>query len=139
MSSMPWPLQHLTKFGRCSVLQKQVFSLRYFSWQPIPTHPQQDHIILQKCMGERECSLAVWLSGRLAGSRATWDSFSGSRELLSCRCSLTGCTRRLGRQQTGNTQQVDAMAVYLSPFIRPRDQTGQPGPGQRQRACQGWT
>lgn len=51
---------------------------------------------------------------------ANWESFSESRELLSHHCSLAGCTRGLGRHQTGNSQQVEAMDVYLAPFIKPQ-------------------
>lgn len=47
------------------------------------------------------------------------ESFSESRELLSHNCSLAGCTRGLGRHQTGSARQVEAMDVYLVPFIKP--------------------
>lgn len=53
-----------------------------------------------------------------ADQLANWESFWESRELLSHHCSLAGCTRGLGRHQTGNTQQVEAMDVYLAPFIK---------------------
>lgn len=86
------------------------------SLQSDPTHEQQHHIILQKCLGWIGmfcCWLAV-----LADQLAYSESFSESRELLSCHCSLAGCRRGLGRHQTGNTQQVEAMDVYLMPFIK---------------------
>lgn len=66
-----------------------------------PPIPRQHHIILQKCLEEEECFVAGCLS-----RPAQW--LTGSRELLSCYCSLTGCTRELGRQQTGSVQQVEA-------------------------------
>lgn len=58
-----------------------------------------------------------WLAVQ-ADQLASRESFSRSRELLSRHCSLAGCTRGLGRHQTGNTQQVEAMDVYLAPFIK---------------------
>lgn len=58
-----------------------------------------------------------WLAVQ-ADQLASWESFSRSRELLSRHCSLVGCTRGLGRHQTGNAQQVEAMDVYLAPFIK---------------------
>lgn len=66
---------------------------------------------------------------------AHWESFSGSHELLSRHCSLAGCARGLGRHQTGSAQQVEAMDVYLAPFIKPQNQeTGVAIRGERNKA-----
>lgn len=67
-----------------------------------------------------------WLAVQ-ADQLANWESFSGSRELLSRHCSLAGCTRGLGRHQTGSAQQVEAMDVYLAPFIKPKKPDGEVG------------
>lgn len=74
-----------------------------------------------------------WLAVQ-ADQLANWESFSGSRELLSRHCSLAGCTRGLRRHQTGRTQQVEAMDVYLAPFIKPKNQTQKSGPNQWNKA-----
>lgn len=74
-----------------------------------------------------------WLAVQ-ADQLANWESFSGSRELLSRHCSLAGCTRGLRRHQTGRAQQVEAMDVYLAPFINPKNQTQKSGPNQWNKA-----
>lgn len=71
---------------------------------------------------------------------ANWESFSRSRELLSHHCSLAGCTRGLGRHQTGSPKQVEAMDVYLKPFIMPKNQTEKSRPDSWNKAVPpiGW-
>lgn len=70
---------------------------------------------------------------------ANWESFSRSRELLSHHCSLAGCTRGLGRHQTGSPKQVEAMDVYLKPFIMPKNQTEKSGPDSWNKAVPTWS
>lgn len=138
MSIIPLLWQHPSKFGRCSALPKQAFSFKCFNFTAVflhPSHATSHHPPKMPVWGGMFSSwLSVWIE-RLA----SWDSFSGSRELLSRHCSLAGCTRGLGRHQTGNAQQVEAMAVYLTPFIRPKNQTEQQGPQHRHKAFPGWT
>lgn len=85
-------------YNLSDAIQKPSVIVEFVIFKCHGTPSQQHNIILQVCLdGERRN--AGWL-GRLA---AKDKSFSGSHELLSRGCSLSGCTGGLGRHQTGSS------------------------------------
>lgn len=91
-----------------------------------PTHTQQHHIILQKCLGEQECSVAGWLS-RLT----SWLTGIHSQRVVNF-CPTTA-PWLAAREDLGDTKQETLNKWKLWMFIShhsssPKIQTEKSGP-----------